>query len=182
LEIDAMIDVSDSESNCVKDVQNSEVKPPEEGEKQKKVKRKRWERRLPQKYIISTNPSDYSLELDVEIETTDTALKCRMKSLLNCGATGLFADTKYVCENDIPTCPLTKPIPVFNIDGTPNKAGTIRNVADLILQYNHHAERTTFAVTHLGKQNLILGYSWLCEYNPEVDWKTKEVRMTRCPP
>jgi len=33
----------------------------------------------------------------------------------------------------------------------------------------------------LGKQNLILGYSWLKDHNPEVDWQKKEVLMTQCP-
>jgi hypothetical protein len=36
-------------------------------------------------------------------------------------------------------------------------------------------------VTRLGKQHVILGYSWLQKHNPEIDWETKEVRMTRCP-
>jgi hypothetical protein len=27
----------------------------------------------------------------------------------------------------------------------------------------------------------ILGYSWLQKHNPEINWETKEVRMTRCP-
>jgi hypothetical protein len=37
------------------------------------------------------------------------------------------------------------------------------------------------AVTHLGKQSLLLGYNWLSNHNPEIDWQTKEVKMSRCP-
>jgi hypothetical protein len=29
---------------------------------------------------------------------------------------------------------------------------------------------------------MILGFTWLCEHNPEIDWQTKEVRMSRRPP
>src|SRR3979490_3572498 len=29
---------------------------------------------------------------------------------------------------------------------------------------------------------MILGFTWLHEHNPEIDWQTKEVRMSRCPP
>src|SRR3981189_2955969 len=29
---------------------------------------------------------------------------------------------------------------------------------------------------------MILGFTWLCEHNPEINWQTKEVRMSRCPP
>ena len=52
-------------------------------------------------------------------------------------------------------------IPVYNVDGTLNKAGSITEVVNLILKYNNHSKRTTFAVTSLGKQKLILGHAWL---------------------
>jgi hypothetical protein len=76
---------------------------------------------------------------------------------------------------------LTRPIPVYNVDGTPNEDGAIREIADVILRYNGHAERTQFAITQLGKQSMILGFTWLCEHNPEINWQTKEVRMSCCP-
>jgi hypothetical protein len=36
-------------------------------------------------------------------------------------------------------------------------------------------------VCDLGKNNLIIGYTWLQKHNPEINWKTGEVEMTRCP-
>jgi hypothetical protein len=33
----------------------------------------------------------------------------------------------------------------------------------------------------LGKQDIILGLTWLCEHNPKVDWQSNEVKMSRCP-
>jgi hypothetical protein len=83
--------------------------------------------------------------------------------------------------NNIPTCPLTKPIPVYNVDGTANDAGTITDIADVILHYENHSEHTQLAVTRLGKQSLILGYNWLHNHNPEINWQTKDVKMSRCP-
>jgi hypothetical protein len=44
-----------------------------------------------------------------------------------------------------------------------------------------HAEHIQLAITRLGKQHVILGYSWRQKHNPEINWETKEVRMTRCP-
>jgi hypothetical protein len=38
-----------------------------------------------------------------------------------------------------------------------------------------------FAVTCLGKQNIILRLDWLRKHNPEVDWQTNEVKMSCCP-
>jgi hypothetical protein len=33
----------------------------------------------------------------------------------------------------------------------------------------------------LGKQSLILGYNWLHNHNPEINWQTKDIKMSRCP-
>jgi hypothetical protein len=140
-----------------------------------------WERRLPKKFVIATTPSDNSLNIDIEIETTDTAIKCNTRALIDCGATGLFINTEYVCLNNLSTRRLTSPIPVYNVDGTANEAGSITEIADVILRYKGHAERTQFAVTSLGKQSMILGFTWLRQHNPEIDWQTKEVGMSRCP-
>jgi hypothetical protein len=122
-----------------------------------------------------------SLAVDVEIESTDTAVKRCTQALIDCGATGCFIDIDWAKLNNIPTCPLTNPIPVYNVDGTANEAGAITDIADVILRYEQHSERTQLAVTCLGKQSLILGYNWLCNHNPELNWQTKDVKMSRCP-
>jgi hypothetical protein len=122
-----------------------------------------------------------SLTVNVEIQSTDPAFKRCTQTLIDCGATGCFIDIEWVKVNNIPTCPLTKPIPVYNIDGTTNDAGAITDIADIILCYENHSERTQLAVTCLGKQSLILGYNWLCNHNPEIHWQTKDVKMSRCP-
>jgi hypothetical protein len=121
-----------------------------------------------------------SLVVDVEIESTDTAVKRCTQALIDCGATGCFIDIKWVKLNNVPTHPLIKLILVYNIDGTANNAGTITDIADVILRYENHSERTQLAVTCLGKQSLILGYNWLCNHNPEINWQTKDVKMSRC--
>ena len=54
--------------------------------------------------------------------------------------------------------------------GTCNEADLITEIVDTILQYNGHTEHTSFAVTNLGKQDIILGFTWLQEDNPEIDW------------
>jgi hypothetical protein len=61
--------------------------------------------------------------------------------------------------NNIPTRPLTNLIPVYNVNGTANNTSAITDIADVILRYETHSERTQLAITHLGKQSLILGYN-----------------------
>jgi hypothetical protein len=100
-----------------------------------------------------------SLAVDVEIKSTDTAVKRRTQALIDCGATGCFIDIEWAKLNNVPTRPLTHPIPVYNVDGTANDAGAITDIADVVLRYQNHSERTQLAVTRLGKQSLILGYN-----------------------
>ena len=42
-------------------------------------------------------------------------------------------------------------------------------------------ERTEIDVIGGQKWGVILGMPWLAYYNPEIDWKTGEVKITRCP-
>jgi len=105
-----------------------------------------------------------------------------VKALLDSGATGNFIDRDFIRMKGINTQSISHPIQVYNIDGSPNKAGQISKVVDVVLHYKTHSERTLLAVSSLGKQNMILGYTWLKDYNLEVDWQTGEVQMNRCPP
>jgi hypothetical protein len=122
-----------------------------------------------------------SLTVEVEIKSTDKAVRQCTQALIDCGATGCFIDIEWAKLNNVPTHPLMKPISVYNVDGTANDAGAITDIADIVLCYKNHSERTQLAVMRLGKQSLILGYNWLCNHNPEINWQTKDVKMSRCP-
>ena len=67
---------------------------------------------------------------------------------------------------------MKEPLVARNVDGTKNKTGMITSFVNLTLT-NHGKEITTdLRVTGLGKQNIILGFPWLNEQNPDIDWKT----------
>jgi len=123
-----------------------------------------------------------SIILPIKIGTTDTSEVHSVKALLDSGATGNFIDKDFVCTKGISTWSISRPIPVFNVDGSPNEAGQISEVVDVVLRYKIHSERTLLAVSNLGKQSMILGYTWLKDHNLEVDWQTREVQINRCPP
>jgi hypothetical protein len=118
--------------------------------------------------------------VNVEIESTDTAVKRCTQALIDCSATGCFIDIEWANLNDIPTHTLSKLIPVYNIDGTANDNCAITDTADMILHYENHSEHTQLAITCLGKQSL-MGYNWLQNHNPVINWQTKDVKMSRCP-
>jgi predicted aspartyl protease len=148
---------------------------------QKKVKKAGWKWKLPRELIVATTPSSNSLCIKVQIQATDTMQVHRIESLVDCGASGMFLDVDYVQKNTIETKRLSTPILVCNIDGTPNENGPIAEIANMLLHYQGHTECITFAVTRLGKENMILGLPWLKEHNLEINWATDEVKMSRCP-
>jgi len=146
------------------------------------LRKPKWEKRLPKLLSISAlDARGTSLLLPVEIGTTDMSELHSVKALLDCGATGSFIDRDFVRSKEMNTWTLSCNIPVFNVDGSPNEAGQISEVIDVVLQYKTHSKRMLLAVSGLGKQNLILGYDWLKDHNPKIDWEKGEVEMTRCP-
>jgi len=96
-------------------------------------RRPKWERRLPSKLVIAlAEDSSTSLKLKVELETNDTGEVKSVNSFVDSGATGEFIDRHYTKSNQLHTWKLSEPIPVYNVDGTLNKAGSITEVVDLI--------------------------------------------------
>ncbi len=110
--------------------------------------------------------------MTVELKTTNTGSKFHTNALIDSGVTGLFIESDFLCRNRIATQKLLRPLPVLNVDRTPNEGGQIMEVVSLILWYKQHGEWILLAVTNLRKKNLILGYTWLCKHNPEIDWET----------
>jgi len=145
------------------------------------LRKPKWEKRLPKLLLISAlDARGTSLLLPVEIGTTDTSELHSIKALLDCGATESFIDRDFVRSKGMNTWTLSWNISVFNVDGSPNEAGQITEVVDIVLCYKTHSERM-LAVSRLGKQSLILGYDWLKDHNPKIDWEKGEVKMIRCP-
>jgi len=93
------------------------------------------------------------------------------EAMVDTGATGDFIDQDFVTREKLPTRKLSQLILVYNVDGTLNKAGGIHEVVDVIMTYERHSERILLAVTRLGKQSMILGFTWLDKHNPEIDFR-----------
>jgi len=122
--------------------------------------RPKWEKWIKHKLVI------HSLKLDA----TDTMEETSTEAMVDTGATGDFIDQDFVARAKLLTRKLSQPIPVYNVDGTLNEARSIREVVDMIMTYDRHSERILLAVTHLGKQSMILGFTWLDKHNPEIDF------------
>ena len=77
---------------------------------------------------------------------------------------------------------LGRPVAVRNVNGTNNSRGAITHQVEVDVYYKSYVERMRMGVCNLGKTDVILGMPWLQAHNPEINWETGEVKMTRCPP
>ena len=137
-----------------------------------------WPERV---YVRSFNVK-LSTPIQVTLKTQDTGAQFETKALLDSGATGLFLSIAFIRRNNLNTRKLPRAVPVYNVDGTKNQGGAITEEADVIMTYQGHSEVATFAVCDLGDKDAIIGHTWLYHHNPEINWKSGEVKLSRCPP
>jgi len=104
-----------------------------------------------------------------------------VEALLDSGATGLVMSSEFAKKQGFKLKKLEKPINVRNVDGSFNKERPIENTVEVNIYYQGHRERTEIDVIGGQKWTVILGILWLARHNPEIDWRTGEVKMTRCP-
>jgi hypothetical protein len=78
--------------------------------------------------------------------------------LLDTGATESFIDHKTMVQLWLGTQKLPIIRPIYNINGTSNKGGTITHVCHLLVTRGHVKERVPFYVTNLEKDCFIFGY------------------------
>jgi len=88
------------------------------------------------------------------------------------------------CTSLVSVVPISigRMIDVLRVSRVLAESCLISEVVDVVLCYKTHSERMLLAVSNLGKQSMILGYTWLKDHNPEVNWQTGEVQMNQCPP
>ena len=101
--------------------------------------------------------------------------------MVDSGATTKFLHRRFVEQNHMSIRKLKQPIPLYNIDGTENRDGTITEVAILDMTVGDHQEQVVFMVTDIREKDVIIGLDWLREHNPEVDWERGSLRLSRCP-
>ena len=119
--------------------------------------------------------------LDIRIEKVDTHEGITVKALLDSGATRMFMNREMVKKYGFKMTKLERPLKVKNVDGTENSRGNIMHQVKINVFYKNHIEWMRMDVYNLGKTEVILGMPWLQAHNPETNWETGEVKMTRCP-
>src|SRR5882724_11470536 len=137
------------------------------------------------KCISFTNKYNGSPSICLKVLVQQKGITAKTQALVDSRATGVLINTKFTKNKGFMITPLTRSIPVTNIDGTKNKTGDITATCQVLLSImgkeGHHSEPITFYLANLGQEDLILGTDWLRLHNPDVNWQTDQIMLSRCP-
>src|SRR5271155_1383078 len=99
--------------------------------------------------------------------------------LLDTGAEGLFMDKDYAEEHDIVLQKLANPITPSNVNGTLNHAGEITHFTWIQAKIDKRILLEKLWITNLGSSDVIFGFPWFKENNPQIVWKTGRVQLPK---
>ena len=121
------------------------------------------------------------LSLKVLLKTKDTNQYVEARALIDSGCTGCAIDRDFVRKNQINRGKLPHSLKVLNADGTENSSGRITHHSTLMMRMGQkHWEEVDFGITKLDDHDIFLGYDWLAQHNPEINWSTGGIRFSRC--
>jgi hypothetical protein len=112
-----------------------------------------------------------TVDISIQGESLGRKKIVEATTLLDTGPGKKFIDQNFVWNQKIETKELKYPIEIFNVDGTPNKRGTITKYTWLDLTINGQMRTHNLLVTGLGKQKIILGYPWFKQTSLNINWK-----------
>ena len=125
------------------------------------------------------------IDLPLTFITTDSSEHIPGLALIDSGCSQTSIDHSFVKKHRLTTVPSAVVVPIYNADGSLN--GHIKEYVILVLVIRdaagrEHRERRDFPVVNLaGKHGIFLGYDWLEQHNPDVNWRDRALSFTRCP-
>ena len=102
-------------------------------------------------------------------------------TLLDSRATENFMSLPYANWLRLPIKQLNHPRPIFNVDGTENKSGTLKYYTDLSVQTGTRRVDMRFFLTDLGEHKAIFGYPWFAAMQPKIDWARGWIDSSQLP-
>lgn len=126
--------------------------------------------------ISDPSPDTNNFHIPIKLQTTNG--EETISALIDSGATTTFISPNFAKKFALK--PLRRPIAILNIDGSPNGHGQIKEYLTTRMVINDHSEQINMAVADIGKQDVILGITWLKKHNPTVDWVNKTLTLDKC--
>lgn len=121
-------------------------------------------------------------ELAVKATIRTREQEIPIEALIDSGCTHTCIAKRTVIRENLPMKKLKHPYNVFNADGTINKDGKVSETVDLEVEVGGHKENVEARVVQLEDwAEMFMGYDWLVQHNPEINWQDGTIRFTRCP-
>jgi len=117
----------------------------------------------------------------IRLERVDMQEGITVEALLDSRATGLVMSLEFARKQGFKLKKLERLMNVRNMDGSLNKERPIEHTVEVNIYYQGHREMMEIDIIGRQKWTVILAMSWLARHNPKIDWRTGEVKMTRCP-
>ena len=100
----------------------------------------------------------FEVKVNIQIPAGEA---CKILALLDSGCTGTTMDQQFAKEKGLETHKLPRPIPVYNMDGSINQAGSITEFVIVELTIDDHKEQIAMGLSQLSTHAIFLGYYWL---------------------
>jgi hypothetical protein len=117
--------------------------------------------------------------LYTRIQFHTACTKADEKALIDSGTTENFIDEETWTRLGIGRKALKQPLTIHNVDGTENRKGKLTHYCWLRIKKGEQEKLQRFFITSLGKDRIILGYPFLYEFNPRIDWRNGKVQGER---
>ena len=96
-------------------------------------------------------------------------------ALVDSGATENFLDHDMAKRLGITPKGLPTPQIMNNVDGTTNQTGLVKHFYNFCLKMGEQEAIQCFYIGGIGMDRFILGFPWLQEFNPQINWTKKRV-------
>ena len=120
------------------------------------------------------SPKEFKIPVTL-ISTTHTSITAN--ALIDSGASSNFISDTYVKKYAIKTRKLSSPRHIRTVDGSPSKSGNITSYCILRIRVDKRILIGKLFITHLGKDEMILGLPFLQRIKPIIDWEHKTLRL-----
>ena len=125
-------------------------------------------------FVMSIN--NKSIYLPVLAQNPETSQIVTINALLDSGAQGNFITPELTRLLNLKPKTLPRPIPIHNIDRTSNANGAMTQFVEINAMIDQKWFNIRANIAGIGQKSMILGYPFLEQTNPDIDWDKKTFR------
>jgi len=116
----------------------------------------------------------------IRLERINSQKEAIVEVLLDSSVIKLVMSLEFIRRQRFKLKKIKRLIYVRNISGFFNKEKPIEHTVKVNIYYQGYRKKTEINIISKQKWSVILEISWLTCHNPEIDWKTREVKIMKC--